>query len=716
MMRRVLFYITALACLVSCSTTKLVPEGRYRLASNKVEVTDSKINPAEVTPYIRQQANKSLLFGWNPMLSVYNWSDGSGKGVNRMWEKLGVAPVIFDPLMVGESKTNIANHLAYIGYYHADVEAEVSTKDKMANVKYIINPGERYQIGEVIYDVPSGEFAQCFYADTANITVKKGSILSESLLEAESVRGATYFRNLGFYDFNKNNYFFEADTLSAGKVKLYYRIRGYTRNETQDFDRPITKYTIGEVSLHRPAEIPFKDRVLKRYNTIKPGLIYNETMVNNTYNRFSSLKVFNNVSVEMTPTDSSTVNCDIRLSGARPMGVKANLEASSNSSGLIGISPQINLYHKNIFHGGEWLNIGFTGNFQFMPRSDVKANEFGVTASLSLPQMLGLKVSKVKGPNIPRTEFKLSLNYQNRPEYRRTMGTFSYGYTGQISTKWSYQIYPVQINLSKVFSLSQDFAEKIAQNPLFGDSFKDHIDAGLSGVMYYRSNPDVVPKTSYTFANFNFDLSGNLLSLFNSLMPYSDDLGSRLIFGLPYSQYVKSEVAFGHVFRFGRRDGQALAFRLDAGIGKAYGNSVTMPWEKMLYCGGANSMRGWQARTLGPGFDVWNDMFIIPSQVGDLKLEADVEYRFNMFWKLEGALFAEAGNVWLNDIVEDIAGSIAGDWGLGLRVNLDFILLRLDAGFRVHDPARPAGERWLTPASWFKTNGYAIHFGVGYPF
>ena len=234
--------------------------------------------------------------------------------------------------------------------------------------------------------------------------------------------------------------------------------------------------------------------------------------------------------------------------------------------------------------------------------------------------------------------------------------------------------------------------------------------------LYHTTDASIVPKSSYGFSRLSFDLSGNLLSLFNRFMPLDEVSGHRRLLGLPYNQYVRAELELGKVFRYGRNDGQAIAMRLDMGIGHAYGNSTALPFEKQFYAGGASSMRGWQVRTLGPGFSQIDDSFVIPSQTGDIKLEADLEYRFDMFWKLEGAVFAEVGNVWRLDMMRNFFESLAGDWGVGLRVNLDFILLRIDAGFKVHDPARPEGSRWLRPAEWVGRDGYAIHFGVGYPF
>jgi len=171
----------------------------------------------------------------------------------------------------------------------------------------------------------------------------------------------------------------------------------------------------------------------------------------------------------------------------------------------------------------------------------------------------------------------------------------------------------------------------------------------------------------------------------------------------------------------GNKSQYALATRFLAGAGYAYGNATTLPFEKQFYSGGASSMRGWQARTIGPGHSDLNDIFVIPSQTGDMKLEANLEFRAPLFWKFEGAVFADAGNIWAlsgtdNDDERFALSSIGGDWGLGLRLNLDFILVRVDLGMKVHDPARAEGDRWIQPYKWLSSGNYAVHFGVGYPF
>ncbi|MCR5351734.1 MAG: BamA/TamA family outer membrane protein [Bacteroidales bacterium] len=714
-MKRIALTLISLFAIVSCSTTKLLPKGTYRLVSNKVAFDGEKLPSSDVTQYIRQQPNKGLIFGWSPALSIYNWSNGSGLGINRFWEAVGSEPVLFDPTLVQSSCDNIAGHLASIGYYGSEVHGEVEYKGRLAYVKYIVKAGTRYPIDEIVYEVPDGEFGQLFRADSANTTIHVGDYLSEKALEAETVRGAALFRNRGYYDFNKNHYFFEADTLT-GKTTLYYRIRGYTRDEDASLDAPLRKYRIGEVNILHPEGIPFREALLRRYNRIRPGAIYNEQMINSTYNRLASLKVFNNVTIETTPTDSATVDCNIRLGGADQLGFKVNLEASTNASGLLGFSPQFNFFHKNLFHGGEWLDLGFTGNWQWIPNSSVSSTELGVSASLSIPRLLGYPIKRFRGDNIPRTDFKVSFNYQNRPEYLRLLSSFSFGYSGQMGRNYFYQISPFRVNIVKLSAISEDFVNTLISYPYLWDTFEDQIDAGVGLMLYHTTDPAVVPKGSYHAERLTLDLSGNVLSLLDPVLPAFEGIeGMHTIFGLPYKQYVRGEVNLSRVFRFGWNDVHALAMRMVAGAGLAYGNSVAMPFEKQFYAGGANSMRGWQARTLGPGTEQMNESFRIPSQTGNLKLEADLEYRFPAVWKLEGALFAEVGNVWEMGSTPMTWSSLAADWGVGVRLNLDFILIRLDAGFRIHDPACAEGERWVHPRDWLHGSS-AIHFGVGYPF
>lgn len=724
--------LSAIAALsFSCSTTRVLEDGQYRLAANKVEVKgDSKFNPKEIESYIKQKPNSYIIFGWNPFLNLYNWSGkNTDKAVNRFIRKMGTAPVIYQPSQVESSTENIKRHLEYLGYYGSDVRSDIEVKGKKVKVTYSVTLGKRFRIGEITYSVPDGEFKEDFLADTSEITVRSGDYLSEDALEKETELRASAMRRKGYFGFTKNYFSFEADTLnSPDTAGLLMTVKEYTRNQTPEYARPHRKYYMGKVTLSYDKDLKFNDKVLRNMCTLHPGDLYDEKEVNTTYSRLSALKMFSGVNVSMNPRDSGIVDCDITLTRSRMQGFKVNLEGSTNSTGLIGISPQISYYHKNIFHGGQWLNLGFLGNFQFKYNDrSVKSNEFGVSAGLSFPEFLGLPNSMFKGPSVPRTEINASYNYQNRPEYTRNMISTSYGYSGSLRNgKFFYQFYPIQAKIVRLTNLDPNFYTTLSGNPFMRDAYQNHFDVGSGLVAYYTTSTALVPKETYEYARLQLDASGNVLSLFNKAMK-SDEYGSRLIWNTPYSQYIRTELTLGKTFVFGKNGGQALAIRLLGGVGYAYGNSSTIPFEKQFYSGGANSMRGWQARSLGPGNSKADTTFVIPSQTGDVKLEANLEYRFPMFWKLCGAVFTDVGNIWtLKETdgddgyhthfdLKNLAASLAADWGIGLRVDLNFLILRLDMGMKIHDPSLDTA-RWRSPSQWLKKDGYTLHFGVGYPF
>ena len=712
---------------ISCSTTRVLQEGQYRLADNNIKVTnDKKFNTGTLTPYIKQKPNPSVIFGWNPFLSVYNWSDGKGKGWDKFVQKIGQAPVIYDADMVESSIESIAEHLEYQGYYGSVVEADVKVKKKKVSVSYDITLGKRYPISSIEYVLPErGEFRESFLQDTSSVSVKTGDFLSEASLEQESEKSGSVMRNKGFFDFSKNNFFFEADTLTNPDVAaLKVTVNEYTRNENPRDASPIRRFYIDKVDISYPENLNIRQKVLRDLTTIHPGQVYSEDIVNNTYSRLSALKIFSTVNIGMTPKDTNLVDCSINLSQSKLQGVQVNLEASSNSSGLLGISPQLSYYHNNIFRGGETLNLSFMGNFQFKFNDSVRSNEFGVSAGLSFPKFFPLPYSIFDGA-IPRTDINLSYNYQDRPEYTRNIISTSYGYSGNKNNKLFYQAYPLQLNIVKLFDLNPEFFDSLAADPFLRNAYQNHFDLGSGLMLYYTTDAASIPEDTFFYTRFQFDIAGNMLSLFNNLMK-QDTNGSRMIWNTPYSQFVRGEVTLGRTWVFGRKSGQSIATRLLAGAGYAYGNSTALPFEKHFYAGGSNSLRGWQARTVGPGLSQMDDSFVIPNQTGDMKIEANIEYRFNMFWKFAGAVFVDAGNIWtLRNIGEGnsdesmfrwdtFSESIAANWGVGLRLNFGFMLLRVDMGIKMHDPARV--EKWVTPDQWFKRDGYALHFGVGYPF
>ncbi len=720
---RIIFLTFLCIVMTSCSTTKVLQDGEYRLTRNRIKVENNReFNPNQLSKYLKQNEN----LGWSPFLYVYNWTNGKGKGWDKFVQKIGKEPVVYDPDMVDSSIENIENHLEYLGYYGSDVGSEISVKKKRVTVTYKINLGKRFPIKGISYVLPErGDFAEAFMTDTSSLTVKRGDYLSEMALEKETERSSAAMKNLGYFDFSKNNFFFEADTISYPNYALLeLRVNEYTRNELPKDAEPIRKFHIGDVTFSYPKSLKIKENILRNLNTIIPGDVYSEDEVNKTYSRLSALRVFSSVNIGMTPSDTNTVDCTIALAQSKLQGFKVNLEASTNSSGLLGISPQLSYYHKNIFRGGEWLTLSFMGNFQFKFNDDVRSNEFGVSAGLSLPRFFPLPYKYFTGA-IPRTDINFSYNYQNRPEYTRNILSTSFGYTGNVKNRFFYQVYPLQLNVVRLFDLDHDFYSTLANDPFLRNAYQDHFDLGSGGMFYYTTSDQTIPDHTYFYSMLQLDIAGNILRAFNPLLR-KDANGSGMIWNTPFSQYVRAELTLGRTWIWGKKNGQSLATRLLAGAGYAYGNSSALPFEKHFYGGGANSLRGWQARTVGPGTSKPDNSFVIPNQTGDMKLEANIEYRFNLFWKVAGAVFVDAGNVWTLRHEESVGNdpsvfrwsnfgeSIAANLGAGLRLDFGFLLLRVDMGMKIHDPARE--QKWVNPGQWLKRDNFALHFGVGYPF
>lgn len=726
--------LAVLAGISACSTTATLAEDELRLAENKIVIENSYTYKAsQLQPYIKQKANTYIIGKWQPFLYVYNWQNGKNGGWDNFCRKVGQAPVVYDESQVQPSVSSILNHLEYDGWYDSSVETHevINPKKKTVKVEYDVTLGHQFPLKDISYVVRDPGLDELVRADSSNFTLKVGDPLAQSALEAESERIAQLLRDNGYWGFTKNYFFFYADTTTTpGVADLFVHVENYTRNESEENARTPRKYHIGQVSVTPQPGMRVRQSFLHNLNQLQPGEPYSEKKVNRTYNRFASIPMFSSVNMllRQSDVDSEAVDCSIFLQQARLQSIKLNLEGSFNSTGLFGIAPALSYNHKNLFGGGEVFTLGFRGNFQFMLRNPAKAYEFAVNTGLSIPWYPSF-VWKMTNINLPQMDINFIYNYQNRPEYTRRIATGSYGFSWNIDKRWYWQINPVQLSAVNTSRIDESFLEHLS-DPYLRNSFKSHIDLGGNGTVYYTTNPTVNPKTTYFYARFMYDLSGNFLSLFNNTKLYTiGDSGERLLFGIPYSQYARGELQVVQTFRIGYENEYALAIRGLAGLGYAYGNSISLPFEKLFYAGGASSLRGWRARAVGPGNAPRDSSFSIANQSGDMHLEANVEFRFPMFWKLQGAIFMDMGNIWNiprkdeNETLErdprslfsfkNLPKSTAIDWGLGLRLDFGLILIRFDMGVRVYDPL---DMEWKGINDWFFDDQYAFHFGIGYPF
>ena len=710
--RAIIFSLLVLlaAALASCSSTKKLAEGEYELKKNKVTITNSHKYPkSDLAAYIKQ----------------------SEKGAKRMGLKLfSREPVVLNDALIASSCTGMIRHLEYKGYYNSKVDTVVTRnhKKKRAKVNYIVTLGKQYPIRDLKYVVDDQAIAKIFKEDSARRTIRLGLPLAEESLEKEAERIAGLLRGRGYYGFTKNYMFNIADTTSVpDSTALRIELRDYTRNESPSMAQPHSKYRIRNVNYDLGRGLSVKPSFLEETNLIESGMLYSEDLVSTTYQRFAGNHIFNTVNVSLSPVDSTDqIDCTIALTPSKLQNFEVNMDISTNSAGLVGIAPSLLYNHFNIFHGGEVLSLGFRGNFQFKFYDPARSNEFAISAGLTFPKLLFLPFIKSRTSSLPATEVALVYNYQNRPEYTRNILSGSYGYSWSASPRMRFSINIPHLSVIKIFNIDQEFYQSLNSSYL-QYQYQDHFDLGSTASFYYTTIPQVNPSVSYFYVRADLASSGAVLDLAKGLWQ-ENRRGQYLIWGIPYSQYLRAQVSTVETLRFGRENQMALAARFLAGVGYAYGNSFFMPMEQMFYAGGANSMRGWQSRTIGPGNAPLDNTFAIYNQVGDMRLEANLELRFPLFWKLNGALFTDVGNIWnlpkktgfMDDdymlsvfSFDNLLKSTAMSWGVGARLDFGLLLVRVDLGIKGYDPA---SQRWLKPAEWFGRNGYTVHLGIGYPF
>ncbi|MDR1056085.1 MAG: outer membrane protein assembly factor [Prevotellaceae bacterium] len=753
----------------ACKSTKRVANGKYLLWDNYVVVTEKHtVSPDNISPYIYQKPNVKMIFGLRFYLSLYNLAGiDTTKWINRTLRNWGAPPVLYDSTLTKASIENIEQYMRTQGYYQVKVKDSVVYSKKKAKVYYVVDPNQPYRIQNVSYNIPDTAIHNLITADSLSSTLRWRRRLSTEMLDNERERIALMLRDKGYFGFNKGFITYEADTLTnSAAIDIKVSIANVTTVDSTgrktvsdhkkykikdvyvyaDFD-PVefysdasylqkfdTLYTKGIYLMHSKGP-NLRAEVIPRASLIFPGMQYKESDVTQTYNNFSNLQNYRSVTIQFRETNEmdndgdALIDCEIQLNPLKSQSAKADIEVSLSSSDLIGFSPGLHYGHRNLFRGAEQFSLDFRGVFQYtLPGNKNRQNsfEYNISSSISVPKFLApIRVSYFK-KQIPHTKFSASYTYQQRPYYTRSVASGSIGYLWNSSSKLSFIFNPIDFNMVKMLLLEKNFYEGL-QNEYLKNTYKDHFVLGLIGsVIYTNQNIDFLTRRyrrqSMYYFRVNLDLAGNVLSLFNSLMKYDEAGDYHMVMKTRYSQYAK--IDFNFIYNKPIETRSNLVYRIVFGIGKPYGNEITLPFEKQFYAGGTNSLRGWPVRGVGPG-QVRSDTISIPYQTGDLRLEANIEYRFPLFWRFEGAGFIDAGNVWSISSKDPRPGAqitsksykdIAVNTGLGLRLNLSYFIFRLDMGFRLHDPARELGEKFIPPNKWLNKNNYALNIGINYPF
>jgi outer membrane protein assembly factor BamA len=709
----------------------------------------------ELQSYIRQRPNRSDMFRFH--LGLYNISGkDTSKWLNRKLQGWGEAPVIFDSTSVKYSIANIRAYMRNMGLYNATIKDSVVYRKKKATVYYKINPGSSYIIRNIDYDIRDTAIRTIITSDT--VRLRKGRRLSANMLDREREIIAKKLRNNGYYTFNKSFITFQADS-AVGDMEVNLKMNVHTLSKIENgkkIERNYPVYKINNVYIYTnynsllavtdssytktfdtlqynnmyllyKHEQNIKHGVLSRVNLLEQGDIYSEDKVQKTHNNLSGLALFKSVTIQFKEADEGLLDCLIFLDPLKIQSYDLDIELSTNASNMIGFSPGLSYRHKNLLKGAEVFNLDFRGVFQrSFGSSHLSSQEYNFGISFDIPRFLMPVSLGYFKTQVPHTQFSASYVYQQRPDYRRAIGNFRFGYRWKSSQTKTFQFNLLDFNMIKMYELSDEFYANI-NNPYLRNMYSNHFVLGMTGSFIYSNQPENGRnrwrRESFWNYRINGDIAGNLLSLFRRAMPSDADFVRRIA-GMPYSQYIKCDMNL--VYDRPINTASSAVYRFYLGIGKAYGNSISMPFEKMFYSGGANSLRGWQVRSVGPGSVSVDSIDFFPNQVADLRLEMNVEYRFPLFWKFEGALFADVGNIWSLSSQDVREGArfkfnrfykeLAINTGIGLRLNFDYFILRLDAGFKLHNPGLPPDKRFIMPDKWFNQDNFSLHFGINYPF
>lgn len=763
-MRKYIVYITFILLFVACDATKRVPDGSYLLDKVKIESDVKKLGKNELKPFLRQKPNSKVPLLGRVRLHMYNIPDNDSTWANRQLRKFGQAPVLYSDQLTAISAEQMRLHMNNKGYLNATVDTAVVKADKKAVVTYSVTGNDPYLVRSYQDTIRvSDTTIHTILSESKKLDViKEGDIFDLEVLEKGRVDMVRELRNQGYYNFVKDNFRYLADTtVGTHQVDVtltlenptdstfhpQYRIGNVTVINGVDnkiLQDSVGGYTKLDTVVYRGMNIVSeKEQFLLPqaiyYNTLlRPGRLYSDRILERTYSSLNNLGSVSQTAINLTPV----IKNDSNFLDARIMLIPGNLHYmqfgvdGTHSAGDLGVATSLTYEHRNLFKGGERLRIRLNGAYEFISLSD-SSNlvdqsfyEYGADVFLSIPQLLlPWLMQRLKDRPSASTEFSMGVNFQKRPEYLRQFFN--------LSSRFQWSAFDWRLT-----NVVEPLAITYVRMPWSSDNFKKLYLSDSNPILRYSYEEQLIMRSSYvvTYSNSTFrekpltpfrvrtgiEVAGWIPRIATSLGKSKRDpeTGFYKIFRIPYAEYVKGDFDFAISRALDEKN--SLAAHLALGVAYPYGNSKVLPFEKRYYGGGANGVRGWSTRDLGPGTYRSDSLgYDFGGKVGDIKLDMSVEYRRKLTKLFELGTFIDAGNIWtIKNYAAQPGGyfqfnsfykEIALAYGVGLRVDLNFLLLRVDFGMKAHNPALPEGQRWTI----FKPDlrrDLAFHFAIGYPF
>lgn len=753
-------YIAIFLCLFgsiySCSIAKYIPENKrlytgatLTIASDSM-IKDKDALKTELETVLRPEPNSKFL-GMYPGLFYYYKNQKEKPGfINRwLYKKLGEKPVYQSDVEPFEVEDLLLNRLENRGFFYSKASSNFEETETKASIAYTVKVPAPYRLETYQLDTLPAPI----YGDIEELIktspFEKGMRFDLNSMKLERQRIDFNLKQNGYYNFDDTFMIFEADTnrYDNKSFDLFLKLKNAVPNKS------IIPYKISKVNIYPSydvadsiqtetirfnnknfiqKEVFFKPEYLEPFIKLEEGQFYNPGNSKNTARRLSSIGSYKYINIQYKEIDTLAsdslgfLEANIYLSPLNKRAFRAELQIVTKSNSFTGPGLELTYSNRNLFGGGETNNVtarvGYEAQLGGGQNSGKTSLELGLKDELIFPRVLfpfklGDNLFKY---SIPKTKTSISVDYLNRTDlYTLISGTALFGYMWDSNKYVTHQINPISVNYTELSNATPEFEEILNANPFLRRSFEQQFISGLTYSFTYNGMVDT-KSTHQKFFNFTFDIAGNSISLFGK----EETPGAPETFlGLEYSQYAKADIDFHYHYNFAKE--QTIATRLFAGYGHAYGNSEVVPFVKQYFAGGPYSVRAFRIRSLGPGTynadeDVNNngDFF---DKTANIRLEANVEYRFPIFSYLKGAVFADAGNIWnskanpafdgKDEFSSKFLSELGMGGGVGLRVDIQSFVIRFDLAAPFHDPSKPEGKRYN-----FDVANPILNFAIGYPF
>jgi len=670
--------------------------------------------------------------------------------INRwLYKKIGEAPVYQSNVALLEIEDIIRNRLENQGFFYSKVTSSFIEKLKKASANYKLNISSPYTLANYRVDSLVAPIYKEIKGVAKKTPFQKNMRFDLGNLKLERARIDAALKEKGYYDFNANFLVFEADTnqYKNKKFDLFLTLKTkvpkkavvpYAIHQINIYPNYNLKDSIAEnrtefknKSYYQKTEF-FKPKYLDDFITLKKDEKYNPIKSKNTARRLSSIGAYKYVNIQYNEVDSlltdslGGLEANIFLSPLTKRSIRAELQAVTKSNNFAGPTLGLTFSNRNLFKGGETLNlsstIGYETQFASGDNAGLSSLEVGIKSELIFPRVIApFSINEdFFEYSIPKTKTGLSVTFLNRSQlYSLVSGVASFGYVWNANKYITYAVNPISVNYTRLSNTTPQFEEILANNPFLQRSFDQRFISGLTFSFTY--NEIMSTKKHQFYLNSTVDIAGNSISLFAK----ENSLGTpKQFLGLEYAQYAKADIDARYHFKFGSKQQQTIATRLFAGYGYAYGNSDVIPFVKQYFSGGPYSVRAFNIRSLGPGtYDGTTNQNTTSffDRTGNIRLEANIEYRFPLYSFFKGAIFADAGNIWNsvanpafngNDTFSsNFINELGMGAGIGLRIDVQGFVIRFDLAAPFHDPALPEGQRYD-----FRIDEPVFNFAIGYSF